>query len=375
MKLNSQKRWEKIYLLTIGFAIYSVFTACSYSNDYNGTFPTNQVFKKFGLAWEGPRVNESSNGGGDLNNRMGNYINGKVLSDISDSYWGSVDGYYGIVINPGMVFTLSGLSSSSVGIYGINVQYSYQRSPQASSSYNLTSTLNSTIYKYSATFADINIYDRKTSQLSNNKATNIRAALYISDSVKPQKYSYNGAIWLEVGEMRIYLVRNPSFTIELPIQCTINTPPKIDFGKVNIWDWEGNTSGTPGGNSKDVLGVANGNFMINCTGDNGAHAPAKLTLKGPTQQFANDLKMTMDATGEVAPATVRASIKSIYSPCSTSGIYFGTGNKTPPGNEVDLGELTVGSHQIPYRFSLCSRGDGFKSGAASATATVTIDWE
>ncbi|XQX21460.1 hypothetical protein ACOZ9R_14890, partial [Providencia alcalifaciens] len=109
------------------------------------------------------------------------------------------------------------------------------------------------------------------------------------------------------------------------ILCTINTPPKIDFGKVNIWEWEGNTSGTPGGNRKDVLGSIDGNFTINCTGSNGAHTPAKLTLKGTVQTYSNDLKMTMDATGEVAPATIRASIKSIYAPCHTSGINFGTG--------------------------------------------------
>jgi hypothetical protein len=171
------------------------------------------------------------------------------------------------------------------------------------------------------------------------------------------------------------LINAGNITYSPQIQCAINTPPKIYFGKVNVWDWEGNTSGTPGGNRKDVLGIADGDFTINCTGDNGAHTPAKLTLNGTTQGFANDLKMTMDTTGEVAPATVRASIKSIKSACSSDGIYFSEGNQPEPRNVVDLGDLTLGSHQIPYRFSLCSLGEGFKSGAASATATVTIDWE
>ncbi len=177
------------------------------------------------------------------------------------------------------------------------------------------------------------------------------------------------------GGVPTTLINAGNITYNPPILCTINTPPKIDFGKVNIWEWEGNTSGTPGGNRKDVLGSIDGNFTINCTGSNGAHTPAKLTLKGTVQTYSNDLKMTMDATGEVAPATIRASIKSIYAPCHTSGINFGTGGKTPPANEVNLGELTVGQHLIPYRFSLCALGEGFKSGAASASATVTIDWE
>ena len=160
-----------------------------------------------------------------------------------------------------------------------------------------------------------------------------------------------------------------------PFSCTINTPPKINFGNVNVWDWEGNTSGTPGGNRKDVLGVIDGNFTINCTGEDGVRTPAKLTLSGTVQAYSNDLKMTMDASSELAPATVRASIKSIIAPCSTEGTSFNHGNTTPPANEVDLGELTVGSNQVPYRFSLCALGEGFKSGAASASATVTIDWE
>lgn len=48
MKLNNQKRWKKTYLVTIGFAIYSVLTAVSYS-----AFPSGIVFKESGkIVWE-----------------------------------------------------------------------------------------------------------------------------------------------------------------------------------------------------------------------------------------------------------------------------------------------------------------------------------
>ncbi|HHR6023064.1 hypothetical protein [Providencia alcalifaciens] len=200
-------------------------------------------------------------------------------------------------------------------------------------------------------------------------------AIYVGPNAQPGKYSipaFYAGLYMEPG---IPLSSAGFITVKTRLSCSISTPPKIDFGKVNIWEWEGNTSGTPGGNRKDVLGSIDGNFTINCTGSADAHTPAKLTLNGTTQTYSNDLKMTMDATGEIAPATIRASIKSIYAPCHTSGINFGTGNLTPPANEVNLGELTVGQHLIPYRFSLCALGQGFKSGAASASATVTIDWE
>lgn len=172
------------------------------------------------------------------------------------------------------------------------------------------------------------------------------------------------------------LINAGNITYIPPMQCTINTPPIIDFGKVNIWEWEGNTNGRPGGRARDILGSIDGNFTINCDGDGGKRSPAKLTLKGPMYGTYNDLKMTMDATGEVAPATVRASIKNILAPCANGGAYFGAMG-TQPTNVMDLGELTVGQNLIPYRFSLCATGNSPtpKLGAASGSATVTIDWE
>lgn len=371
MKLNNQKRWGKKWPAAAGLIIYSALIAVSYSN----TFPSNPEFKNLGLVWEGSEVSKSESMSGT--NYIGGNIHGKVLSNIDGSYWGSVDGYYGVVLEPGVVFTLSGDSNAKAGSYEINVKYNNKSDPTATSRlYNLETTTSSGLYKYRAVFAEKYLYQQQSSQTQYFTATKLRASLYLSNSVKPNKtYSYNGEIWLEVGLMRIYLVKNPSFTFAPPIQCTINTPPKIDFGNVNIWDWEGNTSGTPGGNRKDVLKVVDGNFMINCTGDNGAHAPAKLTLNGTYQKYTNDLKMTMDTTGEVAPATIRASIKSLYPPCDSNGVNFGLTNGKPLSHIVDLGELTVGPHQVPYRFSLCALGEGFKSGAASATATVTLDWE
>lgn len=211
---------------------------------------------------------------------------------------------------------------------------------------------------------------------SRSLSFNGTVAIYVGPNAQPGRYNIPAFYAGLYDQQGVPLSSAGYITIKNnQLSCSISTPPKIDFGKVNVWDWEGNTSGTPGGNRKDVLGVVDGNFSINCTGDNDVVTPAKLTLTGTLQTYSNDLKMTMDATGEVAPATIRASIKSIYSPCSASGINFGTGGQTPPANEVDLGGFTTGSHQVPYRFSLCALGKGFKSGAASASATITIDWE
>lgn len=171
------------------------------------------------------------------------------------------------------------------------------------------------------------------------------------------------------------LVESSTFTIVDPLTCTISPPPEIAFGEVNLWDFPGNTGGKPGGNRKDVLGVIDGNLTVDCSGgDSGLSVPAKLTLKGTSQGYVNDLKMTMDSDGSVAPATVRASIQKLYSPCNTSGIWFAPSKEGVKNNIVDI-NLQQGINTIPYRFSLCSLGAGYKQGSASGTATITIDWD
>lgn len=179
----------------------------------------------------------------------------------------------------------------------------------------------------------------------------------------------------KVGAPENSLIASPStFSLVTPLNCTISTPPKIDFGKVNSWDWDGNTSGTPGGKLGDVLKVVEGSFAINCTGDGNARASATLTLDGAKGRYSDDLKVTMDATGEVAPASVRVTIKDLRPPCS-SGISWGPVAGKTDANVVKLDDLTPGTSQVPYRFSLCSTGQGFKGGAASASATIKLDWD
>lgn len=373
MKLNNQKRWGKVWSAAAGLIIYSALTAVSYSAE-SWDFPNGAVFKEVGkIVWESEPIDKSQKQ--IYKGTMGHVIHGKVLSNIPSASWGVVDGYHGVVIEPGIILTFSGESNASTsdGGFYINVNYQYKAEPKVTSLSNFNVKKNNGLYKYSAELATH--YSQDIDGTNQYKARNLRVALYISNSVKPKTYSYQGIAYFEVGDMRILPNNQLEFTYAPPIQCTIDTPAKIDFGKVNIWDWEGNTTGTPGGARKDVLGVVDGNFTINCTGDNGAHAPAKLTLNGTHQRYTNDLKMTMDTTGEVAPATIRASIKSLYPPCDTKGVNFALTKDNPLAHIVDLGELTVGPHQIPYRFSLCSLGEGVKFGAASATATVTLDWE
>lgn len=129
-----------------------------------------------------------------------------------------------------------------------------------------------------------------------------------------------------------------------------------------------------GGKLGDVLKVVDGDFVINCTGDGNRRASATLTLDGKKGRYTDDLQVTMDETGEVAPASVRVTIKDLKPPCS-SGLSWVTVAGKPTANVAKLDDLVPGNNQVPYRFSLCSTGQGFKGGAASASAIIKLDWE
>ncbi|WP_265694124.1 hypothetical protein [Providencia rustigianii] len=298
--------------------------------------------------------------------------NNSVFNSASETYTSSDGKYTGLKIAEDILFIVKDATANTSGGGGDNGGAMFN-------SYGKTTATGSAViqkspFTYCVTGTSYNSFPNPMGA-GRSLSFNGTVAIYVGPNAQSGKYSipaFYAGLYMETG---IPLSSAGYITVKTPLSCSISTPPTIDFGKVNVWDWEGNTSGTPGGNRKDVLGVVDGNFSINCTGNNNVVTPAKLTLTGTLQTYSNDLKMTMDATGEVAPATVRASIKSITSPCNISGTHFGSGGMTPPSNEVDLGVLTTGSHQVPYRFSLCALGEGFKSGAASATATVTIDWE
>ena len=161
------------------------------------------------------------------------------------------------------------------------------------------------------------------------------------------------------------------------LECTISAPPTINFGEVNLWNFVGNSTGQPGGARRDVLAVSDGELGINCNGDSSSKTSGVLTLKGVTRKYTNDLEVRMDATNSLAPATVRASFMNRTSACNSNGTNFATTSGKPDADKVQIAELSAGQTNIPYRFSLCSfPEEGINLfGSASATATMTLNWD
>ena len=299
----------------------------------------------------------------------------------------TMGGYTGYEFSPGFLLVLySGTLSGSRTLYsnGSSQNYSY------SFSFSSMGVLSPTTNTESAWCAD----PRKTYNLGTSAypvAPNgqtmgsVKTGIYVSSSVSANtsvtvpSYYINRGRPSDTGQGGP-LIKGTGQSYNIAgdkLNCTISAPPAINFGTVNLWNFAGNSTGSPGGARKDVLASVDGNLSISCNSDSPDDtAIARLTLKGPTQGYTNDLKMTMDSTGNVAPATVRASFVNISSTCNTSGPNFGPGNSGVPGNEINIGQLGVGSNDIPYRFFLCALPDAGinQFGSASAQATITLDW-
>ncbi|EPL6453503.1 hypothetical protein N0G65_000621 [Providencia rettgeri] len=173
------------------------------------------------------------------------------------------------------------------------------------------------------------------------------------------------------------IASSQSIKVITGLECTVSAPPVINFGQVNLWNFAGNSTGLPGGARRDVLAVSDGELGINCNGDSSSKTSGVLTLKGVTRKYTNDLEVRMDATNSLAPATVRASFMNRTSACNSTGTNFGPTTGKPDADKVQIAELSAGQTNIPYRFSLCSfPEEGINIfGSASATATMTLNWD
>jgi len=223
------------------------------------------------------------------------------------------------------------------------------------------------------------IHDGLNSWLSVTPAFYGNISVYLGPKAKAGVLTIPNTISMEIVDGSQMNMIEAGTTIEIKkieMVCTVLAPPTIDFGTVNLWNFAGNTTGSPGGARKDVLSVVDGNLSISCEGDSpDMTATAKLTLIGkiPVGGVNNDLDVTMDNSGNPAPATIRASIKDIQPPCpSNEGTKF-----SGSGSKIDINPLRIGQNNIPYRFSLCSRpAAGINQfGSASAQATITVDWD
>ncbi|MGM0938994.1 MAG: hypothetical protein ACQEWX_20550 [Pseudomonadota bacterium] len=152
-----------------------------------------------------------------------------------------------------------------------------------------------------------------------------------------------------------------SIEIIEPLVCRVSTPPKVDFGQVNI-------TGVPG---NGLLGVQKQGIDISCT---------------PTDSLAD--KVTISFTGSYEGGYFgRLSVTDNSSGKSMGyirGRYLDAGGSCGVDNQNDLGFNGVngvkilnkvgGSINVPITWSLCANNSGLL-GEGSAQATVKVDWD
>lgn len=147
-----------------------------------------------------------------------------------------------------------------------------------------------------------------------------------------------------------------------PRECTVNTKNVITFPPIDI------TNPTDG----KSLSNESGSFSIKC--DDASNAPVTIQIQGNQGRSTDTLALTMN-DGSKAPAEVRGFIGSnipLNGECNSrlSGAN-GVVHFTPNAGAERI-QLAPGDYQ--YNWVLCSTGH-FKTGHASATAKITLNWD
>lgn len=309
----------------------------------------------------------------------GSHLDATVNSYSNNSFWSNKNSYYGVKVNEYFFMVFTGkvyVKNTSMG-GDIEVLFKENANPTAKGSETpIAITFNNHPYVWQARSNKKPSFVGFDTDFSCD-VTNLRAKLVMLPSTPPGTYTLP-SIEVEVGPCSRVGFSDSGATITVkppPLACTISAPPVIDFGQVNLWNFAGNSTGQPGGARKDVLGVVDGELGINCNGDSSSQRSGVLTMTGVTRKYGNDLEVRMDATDSLAPATVRSSFGTRRPGCATGGTTFS--NSSSNSNKVEIPELSVGQTNIPYRFSLCSFPEGGINlfGSASATATMTLDWD
>lgn len=345
-------------------------TSISLASELNGS-----IFEKQGIVWQGNVVSDSlgpiGTGG------QAQYYTGTRVLAASDLLWGSVDGYYGIILAPGIVAVLNGYSNVrstgySNNVFISNVSFNFFSDPIPSpenTPQGIYHNNGSVVYRINSTSGS-NSFDRQGE-------ASVSGGIYISPSAKSGTYSYPKIQLMPLsgttsGYDDFFLLpfgEAGSFRyIAARLECTVSAPPTINFGTIHGLGVKENS----------YIAQETGNININCTSDSqDVTTGAKIQILGPTEGQSYILPL-YNEDNNVAPGEIRGWVnRTADQTCSgygaaTDGLYFGDSSKWYPG-----GDLKVGNNTIPYVFNLCGSGKNGASnlGHASTTATVNISWD
>lgn len=196
--------------------------------------------------------------------------------------------------------------------------------------------------------------------LGNTTTGSVNSALYVGPNTVPGSYAlYGYRTYIGCGAGSAKIVETGTTVHVTALECHVNAPPVVDFGRINLHD-------VPGANS--LLSTSHEGLTVTCTG---SVPSAAITAVGDTYDGYNyRLGMFNDVSG--APAAYLRSRTGTYSgSCEgtdTELNFIGTAGKSV------IDALHGGPNYIPLTWSLCSISSKVY-GAASAQATITINWD
>ncbi|HEC8324308.1 TPA: hypothetical protein RG501_RS10680 [Providencia rettgeri] len=146
-----------------------------------------------------------------------------------------------------------------------------------------------------------------------------------------------------------------------PLVCRVSTPPKVDFGQVNI-------TGVP---EKGLLGVQKQGIDISCSPASSLADKVTISFTGSYEGgYFGRLSVTDNSSGK-SMGYIRGRYLDAGGSCgadSQNDIGFNGVNGVKILNKVG------GSINVPITWSLCANNSGLL-GEGSAQATVKVDWD
>lgn len=141
--------------------------------------------------------------------------------------------------------------------------------------------------------------------------------------------------------------------------CSVNAPPTIDFGSVNI---QGLGSGV-------LLAHKNQDLILDCTGDSRLTQTMTVKFNGDYEGGYFGRLSVSDTTGRLL-GYIRARYLNDGGTCSADTTNEVTFNESKPR----ITQAKAGQVVVPITWSLCTNGSGLY-GEGSAQATASVTWE
>lgn len=201
-----------------------------------------------------------------------------------------------------------------------------------------------------------------------SSTSSLTQRIYIGPNAIPGEYNPDAtALAYYVRDSSRYVSPDPlpSISVSAPMVCSIKQPGLINFGTINLNDSE-----------NKLLAYKNDDLTVNCQSSSASvKSPITISLSFSAADVYADnkkLKMRINSDNNEA-AYIRGRLAAPLD--GACGAYVGSNDVLFDGSVNKTYSVGDGQTIIPLTWSLCKSGGDYFFGAASAQATVSINWD